>query len=159
MNCPHARHALVEAVRPHLPLVPIDENRIDGHEADAAPHAQRCKKICLAQADDGDVDRAADFQKAGLLEMPDDERVVARTFRLQRGSDGLRGATEFRQRVKEMVGRIEAMNLEAEAVAGGRVEQALQPLDVRRLLDRMDKALIPKPVRTGRLSHRRPFQF
>ena len=53
--------------------MPFDERRIDGHKADPAAHAQRREEIGLAQADDGDIDRAANFQEAGLLEMTDDE--------------------------------------------------------------------------------------
>src|SRR5262245_62165352 len=54
----------------------------------------------------------------------------------------------------KMVGRIEAMDLEPDAGTGGCVEQRLQPLDVGRLLDRMDEALIPQPGGTGRFGHR-----
>ena len=149
MNRPHARDALLEAVRSHLPLVPFDEDRIDGHEAEPAPHAQRRKQGRLAQADDRDIERAADFQKAGLLEVADDEGIVSRALRLQRVADRLRGAAEFRQRVEQMIGRIEAVDLEPDAGTGCRVQQTLQPLDVGSLLDRVDEALIPQPGGTG----------
>ena len=139
----------------HLPLVPIDEGRIDGHQADPAAHAERGEQIGLAQPDDGNVDRAANFQQAGLLEMPDDEGVISRAFRLQRVADGLRGAAEFRQRMEVLVGRVETMDLELEIGAGDRIDQSLQPLDVGRLLDGMDEALVPHAGGTGRFSHMR----
>src|SRR6185369_101031 len=108
---PHACYPLVEAVRPHLPLVPVDEDRIDRHQAEPASHAERGKQICFAQRDDGDVDCAADFQETGLLEMADDERIVSRALGLQSVAYRLRSAAELRQRMKEMVRRIEAVNL------------------------------------------------
>ena len=131
--------------------------RIDGHKADPAAHAERREEIGLAQADDGNVDRAANFQEAGLLEMPNDECVISRAFRFQRVADRLRGATEFRERMKVLVRRVEAMDLEFEIGAGDRIEQSLQPLDVGRLLDGVDEALVPHAGGTGRFSHVRPF--
>src|SRR5262249_7381680 len=100
-----------------------------------------------------DVDRTADFQKAGLLEVTDDEDVVSLALRVESIADGLRSAAEFRQRMEEVVGRIEAMDLEPDAGTGGCVQQRLQPLDVGRLLDRMDEALISQPGGTGRFGH------
>ena len=155
-NRPHPDDALIEAVRLHLPLVPIDEDRIDGHEAEPAAHAQRRKQIGLAQANHGNVQRAANFQKARLLEMADDECIVARALRLERVADRLRGAAKFRQRMEVMVGRIEAMDFEPDAGTGGRVQQRLQPLDVGRLLGRMDEALIPDAGGTGGFGHALP---
>src|SRR6516164_8394386 len=73
----------------------------------------------------GDVDRTADFQKAGLLEVTDDEGVVSLALRVQSVADGLRRAAEFRQRMEEVVGRIKAMDLEPDAGTGGCVEQRL----------------------------------
>src|SRR5262245_47914526 len=64
-------------------------------------------------------------------------------------ADGLRRAAKFRQRMEQVVGRIEAMDLEPDAGTGGCVQQRLQPPDVGRLLDRMDEALIPQPGGTG----------
>jgi len=58
--------------------------------------------------------------------------------------------------MEEMIGRIEAMHLEADVGTGGCVERRLQPLDVRRLLGRMDEALIPQPGGTGRCGHTLP---
>jgi len=46
---------------------------------------------------------------------------------------------------KKMVGRIEPVHLETPAGAGDRVQLVLQALDIGRLLDRVDKALIPQP--------------
>src|SRR5262249_5769011 len=97
-----------EAVRPHLPLMPVDEHRIDGHQTKLAPHAQ-CRKQCrFTETNHGDIDRTADFQKARLLEVTDDEGVVSCALRVQSVADGLRRAAEFRQRMEEVVGRIKA---------------------------------------------------
>src|SRR5262245_23210759 len=153
VNRAHTRDALVEAVRSHLPLMPVDEDRVDGHETKLAPHAQCCKQCRFAETNHGDVDRTADFQKAGLLEVTDDEGVVSLTLRVQSIADGLRRAAKFRQRMEQVVGRIEAMDLEPDAGTGGCVQQRLEPLDVGRLLDRMDEALIPQPGGTGRFGH------
>src|SRR5262245_25821142 len=133
--------------------MPVDEDRIDGHETKLAPHAQCREQRRFAETNHGDVDRTADFQKAGLLEVTDDEGVVSLALRVQSVADGLRRAAEFRQRMEEMVGRIKAMDLEADARTSGCVEQCLQPLDVGRLLDGMDEALIPQPDGTGRFGH------
>src|SRR5262249_4767306 len=81
------------------------------------------------------------------------ERVVSCALRVQSVADGLRRAAEFRQRMEEVVGRVEAMDLEPNVGTGGCVEQCLQPLDVGRLLDRMDEALIPQPGGTGGFGH------
>src|SRR5262245_48970333 len=88
--------------------------------------------------------------------MADDEGIVSRALGLERVADRLRSTAEFRQRVKEMVRRIEAMNLKVKIGTSCRVEHPLQTLDVGCLLDRVDEALIPKPGGTGRLSHMRP---
>ena len=151
------RHALLQAMGPHLPFVPIDERWIDGHKSDPSPHAERREKIGLAQTDNRHVDRAANFQEAGLLEMPDDKCVISGAFCFQRVADGLGGTPEFRQRMKMLVGWIETVDLEFEIGAGNRVDQALQPLDVGRLLDRVDEALVPHAGGTGRFSHVRAF--
>src|SRR5262249_45785824 len=82
-----------------------------------------------------------------------DERVVSCALRVQSVADGLRRAAEFRQRMEQVVGRVEAMDLEPNVGTGGCIEQCLQPLDVGRLLDRMDEALIPQPGGTGRFGH------
>src|SRR5262249_36126271 len=83
----------------------------------------------------------------------DDEGVVPCPLRVQRIADRLRRAAEFGQRMEEVVGRIEATDLEPDARTGSRVEQRLQPLDVGRLLGRMNEALIPQPGGTGRFGH------
>ena len=108
-------------------------------------HAEGREQIGLAEADHRDVDGAADFQQAGLLEVADHEGIVARLFCFQRMTNDLPGATEFGQRMKEAIGRIEAVDLEADARARDAVEQRLQPLDIRRLFDRMDETLVPDP--------------
>jgi len=152
MDGPHAGDALFEALRPHLALVPRDENGIDGHETEPVPHAQPGKQRRFAQADDGNVDGSADLQEAGLLEVADDEGVVTRALRLERVADRLRGAAEFRQRVEQMIGRIEAVYFEPVTRTGHRIQAPLQPLDIGRLLGRVDEALVPQPG-GGRLSH------
>ncbi len=119
---------------------------------------KRGKQRRLAQADDGNVDRSADLQKAGLLEVADDEGVIARALRLQGIADRLRGAAEFRQRMEQMIGRIEAVYFEPDTRTGHRIQQALQPLDIGRLLGRMDEALVPQPGGRRRLSHVLPFR-
>jgi hypothetical protein len=55
--------------------------------------------------------------------------------------------------VEKVVGGIEAMDLETNFRARHKVEQALKPFYVRRLLDWVNEALIPKPGGTGRFSH------
>lgn len=84
MDRPHAGRALLQAECPQLPLVPVDEDRIDGDEAEPAPHGQRRQHAGLAEANDGDVDGTPDFQQAGLLEMADDESIVTGSLGLQR---------------------------------------------------------------------------
>jgi len=123
LNGPHADHALVEAMSLHLPLVPLDEPWIDGHKADPAAHAvSAANRLASPRPMTGMSTRAADFQEAGLLEMPDDECVISGALRLQRVADGLCGATEFRERMKVLVGRVEAVHLEFEIRGSDRVE-------------------------------------
>ena len=133
--------------------MPIDEDRIDGHQTKLAAHAQCREQRRFTETNDGNVDRAADLQQAGLLEVTDDEGVVPCPLRVQGIADRLRRAAEFRQRMEEVVGRIEAMDLEPDARTGSRVEQRLQLLDVGRLLGWMNEALIPQPGGTGRFGH------
>jgi hypothetical protein len=45
------------------------------------------------------------------------------------------------------------MNLETNIGSGHRVQQTLQPLDVRGLLDGVNEALIPKPGGSNLFSH------
>jgi hypothetical protein len=75
----------------------------------------------------------------------DHESVVTRLFRFQCMADDLPGAAELGQRMKKAIGRIETVNLEADARARNAVEQRLESLDIRRLFYRMDEALIPDP--------------
>src|SRR5579864_6064649 len=53
------------------------------------------------------------FQEPGLLQMADDEGIVAGALGFQGVADRLCRAAEFGQRVKMAVGRIQAVNLEA----------------------------------------------
>ena len=100
------------------------------------------------------------FQEPGLLEMTDDERVVAAALSFERIADGLCRAAKFGQRMKVAVGRIEAMNFKLDARTSGLVEKCLQSLDVRRLLGRVNEALVPNTDRTGWLGHVRfPYGF
>jgi hypothetical protein len=142
----------------NLPLVPIDEHRIDGHKAKPPPHAQRGQKCRLAQSDHGYVDRATDFQKTRLLEVADDEGFISRALRLQSVADRLRGTAKFRQRVEKMVGRFQAVNLEPDTRTGCCIQQSLQALDIGSLLGRVNEALIPQPGRTRWLSHEWPLR-
>ena len=91
--------------------------------------------------------RAADLQETRLLEMADDEGIVAGALCFECIADGLRRAAKFGQRMEMSVGRVEAMHLEPRRRDRDMVEKSLQALDVRRLLDRMNKALIPDPGR------------
>ena len=79
--------------------------------------------------------------------MAEHEGVVTLLLGLQRVADHLAGAAELGQWMKGMIGRIEAVHLEARSGARDLVEQGLQALDVGCLLHRMDEALIPDPAR------------
>ena len=60
-NGPHAGYTLTEAVGCYLPLMPIDEDRIDGHKPQSPAHAHCTEKARLTQPDDGNIDRTTDF--------------------------------------------------------------------------------------------------
>src|SRR5262245_57554252 len=45
LDGPYSRHALAQAVRRHLPLVPVDEYRVDGDQAEAPRHAERASMV------------------------------------------------------------------------------------------------------------------
>jgi len=79
----------------------------------------------------------------------DDEGVVAVALRFDRVADHLRSAAKFRQRVEMTIGRVEAVDFEADIGRRNLIEKRLQPSDVRGLLDRMDEALIPDSSRSG----------
>src|ERR1700733_1982160 len=145
----HADHPLVEPVRHHLALVPGDEARIDGHETDTAAHGERSQQVCFAEPDYWYVQCAADFQKTRLLEMADDERVVAGTLRFDGVTDYLCRAAEFRQRVEVTIGWVKAVDFKLDIRRCNLIQIRLQPFDIRRLLDRMDEALIPDSSRSG----------
>ena len=138
-----ADHALVEAMGLHLLRVPVDEDRVDGHQADAAPHGAGGKQARLAQPDHRDVERPPALQQARLLEMPDDDGVVACPLRFKRVADGLRGAAKLRERMDQMIGRIETLDLECVTGRRHRIQFGLQAVDIGGLLHRMDEALIP----------------
>jgi hypothetical protein len=89
--------------------------------------------------------------------MADDESIVSRAFCHQSIADRLRGAAEFRQRMEQMIGRIEAVYFEPVTLTGHRIQETLQPLDIGSLLGRVDEALVPQPGGRG-LSHVLPFR-
>jgi hypothetical protein len=88
--------------------------------------------------------------------------VVTGAFRLQGIADRLRGAAELRQRVEQVIGRIEAVHFEPDTRTGHRIQQTLQTLHIGRLLGRVDEALVPqsggRSVGRRRLSHMLPFK-
>jgi hypothetical protein len=47
------------------------------------------------------------------------------------------------------IGRVEAMDFETDIRRRNLIQKRLQPFDIRRLLDRMDEALIPDSSRSG----------
>jgi hypothetical protein len=138
-----------------LLLVPGDEDGVDGHQADPAPHRAGGEQRRLAEADHGDVQRSAALQQAGLLEVADDEGGAARALGRDGVADRLRRAAELGDRVEVPVGRREAVHLEPDARAGRGVERRLQAADIGRLLRRVDEALVPD-ARRRRLGLRRP---
>jgi hypothetical protein len=143
-------------MRGDLALVPVDERRVDGDEADPAGHGQGGQQARLAEPDHRNVDRAADLQQSGFLEMADDEGVIAGAFGFQRVADRLRRATEFGQRMKVPIRRIEAVHFKAHVRRSGLVEKCLQPLDVRLLLERVHETLVPDFFGMGWFGHRNP---
>src|SRR5579864_2558696 len=140
-------------MRRDLALVPVDEGGIDGDETEPAGHGQRGEQACLAETNHRHVHGAADLQQSGLLEMADDERVIAGTFCFQCVANGLRGATEFAQRMKVAVRWIETVHFKADIRSRSLIKKRLQSLDVRLLLDRMDEALVPNLFCTGWFGH------
>jgi hypothetical protein len=63
--------------------------------------------------------------------MADDKSVIARALRFDGKADHLGGATQFRQRMEKMIGRIETVDFEPHARAGGAIESGLQPFYVK----------------------------
>ena len=87
--------------------------------------------------------------------MANDEGVISCTLRFERIADGLRRAAEFCQRMKMPVGRIKTVDFELNVGPGCLVEISLQPLDIGRLLDRMNETLVPDSGGTGCCGHER----
>src|SRR5258708_26950049 len=101
----------LKGVGADLPLVPLEIDRVDCHEAQPATHAAGGEQIRLAERDDRNVQRTAGFQQARLLEMADDKSVVTLALGLDAVADRLRRAAELGQRMEKMVGRIEPVHL------------------------------------------------
>jgi hypothetical protein len=85
--------------------------------------------------------------------MPDDERGKPLRLGAQCGADRRLGAAEFRQRMKMPVGWGQAMHVDLDAGCRQRLKARAQPVDIRRLFDRIDEALIPDPRASGRVGH------
>src|SRR5687767_8836984 len=88
--------------------------------------------------------------------MANDKGIVSRALGLDRMAYDLSRAAKFGQGVEMTVGRIEAVDFEADGRARDRVQKFLHPLEVGRLFDRMDEALIPDAGEMRRFGHGRP---
>ena len=101
----------------------------------------------------GNIHRAANLQQPRFLEMADDECIISGALRLKRIADGLRRATEFGQRMKMPVGRIEAVDLEVDAGARGAVEKGLQAARCKAPARAGERSFDTKYGGTGRFVH------
>jgi hypothetical protein len=97
----------------------------------------------LAKPNDGNVECATTLGQAGLLEMPNDERIVTGPFSFDAGADRLLGAAELGDRMEEPVWWRDAMHIDDDAWCSQQAQAIAQPVHVSRLFGGVDEALIP----------------
>src|SRR6266699_779781 len=91
--------ALLQAVADHLVLVPRDERRVDGHQAELAPERAGVEERRLAEPEDRDVYHRLRFGEASILEVGDGDRVIALALGFERVADESARDAEFGDRV------------------------------------------------------------
>src|SRR5262249_19658564 len=107
----------LQSVARHLILVPGDEDGIDRHKADPAAERASVQHVRLAQPDHRNIEGAAGFDQACVLEMSNYETIIALRLGTQRRADGLLGAAKLGEGVEVPVRRADAMNIDADPVA------------------------------------------
>ena len=84
-----------QAIFANLVMEPGDVARVDRYDAAALAELTGVQHRRFAEGDDGDIDDRTAFVQAGVLEVADDEGVVAFAFGPDGVADRLAGAAEF----------------------------------------------------------------
>src|ERR1700750_610564 len=110
--------------------MPGDEHWINCHETDAASDGTGEQHGGLAETNNRNVHGTPAFRQTGLLEMTDDERIVAGPLRRERGMDLLLRAAKFCDRVKVSVRRRNALHIDIDARRGDHPKSVTQAFDI-----------------------------
>ena len=127
----------------NLVMEPGDVARIDRHDPRPLPELARVQHRRLAQRDDGDIDDGTALVKPGVLEMADDERVVAFPFSFDGVADDFARATELHDRVRVGIMRRDAMDVDDCAGIDNVGKVGAQHVPVLGAIFIIDVALIP----------------
>ena len=147
---------LFQPVFADLVMEPGNVTRIDGDDAGALAELAGIKHRSFAERHDRNVDDRARFVEPGILEVADDESVVAFAFGLHRVADHFAGAAEFDDRMGIIVVRGNAFDVDRRAGIddGGEMARATDPNRPCRSF--IDVTLIPDADRVHRF---RPHAF
>ena len=146
----HAGDALFQPVFADLVVKPGDVARIDGDDAGALAELAGVKHRSLAERHHRNVDDRARFVEPGILEVADDESVIAFAFGLHRVADDFPRAAEFDDRMGVIVVRGDAFDVDRRAGIGDGGEMRAQPIPIELAVLLIDEALIPDADRIHR---------
>ena len=141
----HADGALCQAEAGDLIAMPRDEERIDGDQTERATQHGCVEHRRFAETHYGDVERGAGLDEPRLLEMTDDERVVALLLSFDAAPDRAVRATKLGERAQVAIGGRHPAHFEADVRRSIGVQRFLQPQHVGLLLMGIDEALIADP--------------
>ncbi len=139
----HAGDALLQPVFADLVVEPGNEARIDGDDAGALAKLAGMEHRGFAERHDRNVDDRTRFVKSGVLEVTDDKGVVAFAFGFHRVADDFPGAAEFDDRMRIIVVRGDAFDIDRGAGIDKIGEMAAQAVPIDLAVFFVDVALIP----------------
>src|SRR5262249_8934910 len=141
----YAGDAFFQPIFANLVMKPGNEARIDGHDACALAELAGMKHRGFAKRHHRNVDYRARLVEAGILEMADHERVVAFALGSHRVANHFARAAEFDDRMRVIVVRSDALDIDRGAGIDERGEMVPQPVPVDFAVRLVDVALIPNP--------------
>ena len=148
----YAGHAPLQPVFADLVVKPGDVARIDGDDAGPLAELAGVKHRGFAQRHHRDINHGAGFIKPGILEVSDDESVIALALRLHRVADHLPRAAEFDDRMGVIVVRGNALDVDCRPWISDDREMSAQPIPIELAVLLIDVALIPDANRVHRFS-------
>ena len=134
-------------ILPPRVMKPGNEARIDGHDAGALAELACVKHRRFAKCYHRNVDHRARLVEAGILKMTDHKRVVAFALGSHRVADHFPRAPEFDDRMRVIVVRSDALDIDRRAGIDECGEMAPQPVPIDFAVRLVDVTLIPNPDR------------